>query len=269
MSNPPEVRRAILTHQDATRQVRESVERFARARWLAMEDYRDADVDRMVADVVPVSLGGQLRIAALTDNYMASLLTASGYPTPASGIPAEEVTGEALRGVPPEEVYRRSGVTVWAALSDGHDLQMATRMGLDRLMKTVAMDLQLAKTHAARWFGSRNSNVVGYRRVLTGAENCGLCVLASTQRYHKGELLPIHNGCDCEVAAITGKVDPGQVIDQERLDALHDLALERTGDYDPTGKKDVDYRKIRVREHGEYGPVLTWADQHFTGPRDI
>src|SRR5690606_41390264 len=102
MSNPPEVRRAILAHQGATRQVRESVERFARARWLAMEDYRDADVDRMVADVVPVSLGGQLRTAALTNNYMASLVTADGSPIPAGGIHAAESAGEALRGIPHE-----------------------------------------------------------------------------------------------------------------------------------------------------------------------
>src|SRR5690606_24150496 len=161
------------------------------------------DIDRVVDAVTPVALGGQQRIVALTDAYMAALATVSGYPQTPEGIPAAAATGAALRGVEPREVYRRAGVTVWTALAE---------------QESLSTDLQLARTHAAQWRQSRDSTVVGYRRVLSSGRNCALCVIASTQRYNRGELMPIHPGCGCTVAEIRGSVDPGQVIDQQRLD---------------------------------------------------
>jgi len=268
MATPPEVRDAILRHQSSVRQVREQVERHARMQWGALESYRDADIERVVTAVTPVALGSQQRVAALTDAYMAAVATASGMPQQPMGIPSDEVTGRALRGVDPREVYSRAGPTVWTALSDGHALSAAAAMGLDRLLSMLMTDIQLAKTRSAQWRSSRDESVVGYRRVLTGSENCSLCTVASTQRYHRGDLLPIHPGCDCDIAEIRGDVDPGQVIDPDRLEDLHQRVRDEFGMAD-RGGREIDYRDILVRDHGEYGPTLTWRGQRFTGPDDI
>lgn len=265
----PELRATIVQHQDAVRQVRAQVEQYARMAWGNMSSFRDADIDRVVDAVTPVALGGQQRIVALTDAYMAALATVSGYPQTPEGIPAAAATGAALRGVEPREVYRRAGVTVWTALAEQESLEAASRMGLRRLTSLLSTDLQLARTHAAQWRQSRDSTVVGYRRVLSSGRNCALCVIASTQRYNRGELMPIHPGCGCTVAEIRGSVDPGQVIDQQRLDELHESVRTQFGDWDPTGRVDMDYRQIMVRDHGEYGPTLTWRRHEFTGPADI
>lgn len=269
MATPPEVRAAILRHQAAVRQVRRQVERYLRMVWGGLGSYRDADIDRMVAAVLPVTLGAQQRVAALTDVYLASVATASGFPQPAAGIPTGEVTGRALRGVDPREVYRRPGSTVWTALSEGEPLSAAVALGGQRLLSIAMTDLQLAKTKTAQYRQSRDDSVVGYRRVLTGLENCGLCVVASTQRYHRGNLLPIHPGCDCDIAEIRGDVDPGQVIDPERLDQMHADVQAQLGIDADRSARIPDYRQITVRDHGEYGPTLTWRRHDFTGPSDI
>lgn len=106
-------------------------------------------------------------------------------------------------------------------------------------------------------------------RELYGEYDCALCMVASTQRYHKRDLAPIHPGCDCIVKTVTADYDPGQVIDEERLERIHDLVEEAVGRADRSGRA-VDYRKIIIaNDHGEIGPVLGFRGQRFTGPDDI
>uniref|UniRef100_UPI001D0D1143 hypothetical protein n=1 Tax=Klebsiella pneumoniae TaxID=573 RepID=UPI001D0D1143 len=81
-------------------------------------------------------------------------------------------------------------------------------------------DLQLAKTHQARSSFNR-SGVQFYRRVLTGNENCALCVIASTMRYRKNSLMPIHPGCDCDIDVIPPGMD-FDTISTELLNETHD-----------------------------------------------
>jgi len=268
MTTPPEVARTILTYQSQVASVRSQVLAFAERLWGGLSAWRDADIDRLVDALVPVSLGGQQRIAALTDAYMTAMATAAGLPVPVSGTPATRVTGEALRGVPPREVYRRAGVTVWSKLAEGQRLTDAVAAGKHRLIDMVATDLQLAKTKTAHAYMARDNTIRGYRRTLTGSENCAMCTLASTQRYHKAELAAIHPGCDCGVSPIRGNADPGQVISPARLEALHKAAAEQLGQSDRGGRA-PDYRNIMVREHGELGPVLTIRGQHFDGPSSV
>jgi len=56
-------------------------------------------------------------------------------------------------------------------------------------------DVELAVTHTVRERLADEPRYRFYRRVLTGMESCGLCVVASTQRYRKRDLLPIHPNC--------------------------------------------------------------------------
>ena len=263
--------RLVNAHQSAVAQVRARVESFIRRVWAGLGSYRDADIDRFVDAVVPVVLAGQRQIAQLTDVYLAAMAAKvfGGPPRPV-GVPAEAVTGTALRGVDPREVYRRPGVTVWTALSEGKSFDEAREEGLARAVLLALTDLQLARTHTARSILARDDRVVGHRRTLTGAENCGLCVVASTQRYHKADLQPIHPGCDCGVEPIYGTEDPGQVIDPDTLENVHEVIQERFGVSDRGARDPIDYRKVlTVREHGELGPVLTVSRHLFTGPNDF
>lgn len=265
MAIPEAERRTIVSYQGNTLRVREAVERFLRDTWLNMESYRDADIDRMAARVVPVVLGAARQTGAMTSAFLAASATAAlGEPVRprAAGAVAE------VRGVPASEVYRRPGATVWTALKDGKPLSAAVDEGLQRLLSLADTDLQLAQTHASRNFLSGDRRSTGFQRVLTGSENCGLCTLASTQRYHKERLMPVHPGCDCSVRPLYGDADPGQIISPARLEALHEAAAEQLGASDRSGRS-PDYRDIVVRDHGEYGPTLAWRDQHFTGPADI
>ncbi|HEV7949474.1 MAG TPA: hypothetical protein VGP24_06890, partial [Glaciihabitans sp.] len=210
-------------------------------------------------------------VATLTDAYLATLLSQmTGEVTRPTGLSMADVTGEAIRGVIPSDVYRRAGVEVWTALSNGATLREAADRGLKRALNMAMTDLQLTKTHTARRVLSGDSRVVGHRRVLTGSENCGLCYVASTQRYHKSRLQPIHPGCDCGVAPILGGSDPGQVIDEQQLSDTHAAIEERFGVSSDDARSAVDYRKVLlVRDHGELGPLLTVKGQHFDGPSSI
>lgn len=261
--------RIVNAYISADAQVRSRVRAFVERAWDGLDSYRDRDIDRFIRAVIPVVRGGQRQVASLTDAYLASIASeVLGAPTRHVGIPSEVITN--ARPVSPDEVYRRPGIEVWTALSQGKPLDAAVAAGKRRALSLALTDLQLAKTHAARSVMARDNRVVGHRRVLTGSEDCGLCRVAATQRYHKDNLQPIHPGCDCGVEPIYGSEDPGQVIDPESLDDTHAAVEDRFGVSDATGRDLLDYRKfLVVKEHGELGPLLTVKGQHFTGPSQI
>jgi hypothetical protein len=178
---------------DAT--LRDRVVAAVQAVFRGLGSWRDADIERFTAAVLPVVLGAQRQVGSLTQAYVTALI--ADMTGEAARPPAVDVaTGAVLRnGVDPVEVYARPIREVWKALAAGNDLNKALEIAALRLEQILATDLQLAKTHAARAVMSDDHRVVGYRRVLTGIKTCGLCVVASTQRYHRGDLMPIHPGC--------------------------------------------------------------------------
>lgn len=244
------------------RAIRNRIEQFARAQFAAGQ-YRDADLKRFVAAVVPVVLAGRRQVAILTDVYLAALLT-DLIGTPVR--PRPVIDTDTLRGVDAREVYARPYATVWTKLAAGTALDVAASAARARVTDLVLTDLQLAKTHTAQDVFTHTDGIGGYRRTLTGSENCGLCVVASTQRYHKAQLMPIHPGCDCGVAILAEREDPDP---DDRLAAAHEAIQERFGISD-SGARTPDYRKaLLVEEHGELGPVLTVKSHRFTGPDDL
>jgi hypothetical protein len=248
---------------------RRRTEAVVRAFWNRLPDHRSADIERFVQQVVPLVEGAQTQVAGLTDAYLAQTLTAlTGDPVAPVGIPTEVARG--ARGVPAAEVYQRPGVTVWNALADGVPYREAVERGLARALDLTSTDLQLAKTHSAQLVMEDNDDVAGYRRVLTGTHSCGLCVVASTQRYHRGNLMPCHPGCDCGVLPIVGDTDPGQVINESRLEGAHERIAERFGVSSSDARDPIDYRDVLItHEHGELGPILGVRGQKFTGPNDL
>lgn len=164
----------------------------------------------------------------------------------------------------------------------------------ERRARTLGLtDLQLATTNTAREVLQDDSRVWGYRRVLTGAENCGMCIVAATALYHTRNLMPLHPNCDCAVAPIVGTQDPGRFVNNHLIgeDAIpngtnkngvptfaadqtldignlledaHNAVAQRFG-RSYRDAKGIDYRKvILVREHGETGPTLTIARHKFS-----
>lgn len=232
----------------------------------SLGSYRDADADAFVDQVLPVVLGAQQQMGALTDAYLSQML---GDMFGGSSAPRGVELAPALRGTPPEEVYRRPFVTAWTALSQGKSMTVAVGEGSDRLASILGTDMQLARTHATQQVLGRDGRVQFYRRVLRGSYNCAMCVIASTQRYRKERLMPIHPGCDCGVRPLPGRGDPGQVIAPDLLEAAHDAVAKGTGQADRGGRL-PDYRDVIIeRQHGEIGTLMALRRHDFTGPKDI
>lgn len=249
------------SYQAAAERVRAQVEKYAIDLWGWLPSYRDRDIARFVDLLTPRVLAGQVQIANLTAAYMRDQ---TGLFVP---VDTSHVTGG--RGVNVAEVYRRPAVTTYTALSDGKTFTASIAAGGARLASLVAMDMQMAKVRQAQR-SLEGSTAGGFKRVLTGRENCALCMIASTQRYHKGDLLPIHPGCDCGVEPLPPGADlDDQVLDSDLLERVHAEVEARAGLVD-RGGREPDYRKLTlVREHGEYGPTLTWASDHFTSADDL
>lgn len=232
----------------------------------ATGSYRDEDADAFVEQILPLVLGAQQQMGALTDAYLSAMVADMfGGAAAARGVQIPQ----AVRRVAPEEVYRRPFVTIWTALSQGKSMTEAVRQGETRLASITGTDLQLVRTEATRQVLSRDGRVQFYRRVLRGSYNCAMCVIASTQRYRKERLMPIHPGCDCGTRPLPAGEDTSQVIEPDLLEAAHDAVQAGTGAVDRGGRL-PDYRDIIIdRQHGELGPLMALRRQDFTGPKDI
>lgn len=224
-------------------QVRRAVTGTVSRSWSSLADYRDEAIAGWARRTASTVQAGQVRTASLVDAYMAAYKAeVIGSAVGPVGIPLDVATG--ARGVPAAEVYGRMGPEVWSSLSRGLSFDEAVRAGLARALKTAETDLQLAKTHSSRYLIDNDTDAVSYRRVLNG-ESCTLCSQAATRVYHRGDLMPIHPGCDCGVRPVyedhpTPTPDPGTPVDDR-------------GD-------------VEVNHHSELGPVLTVHGQHFEGP---
>jgi hypothetical protein len=248
--------------------------------------WRDEDYERYLAVLQPQLEGLKVQAANLQAAYYQEVARANGEAFTPAPVQSSQLTDTNLRnGVDFSTVYRRPFVETWTALASGTLVTPSIERGATRAFQIASGDIQLASREAGLRQRQNNNNIVGYRRVLTGAENCALCAIASTQRYTRNQLKPIHPGCDCGEEPIYGDFDPGQVIDPEGLDSIHEALREQLGvsdrgaraaeigkfvEYEEGGTRLADFTEIIVtREHGEYGPTLAWRNQHFTGPADI
>lgn len=241
-----------------------------------------AGVADFIKRVLPLTGGAQRAMATLTNAYLNQAIG-----RPVTPINFDLVTGVALRNgeVKPSTLYSRPVVSMRTALAQGKTLGEAEAIGRKRLIDISGSDLQLAKTHTSREVltdavqnprRGPSQGVVGFRRVLSDRGNhCAMCILASTQRYHSFDLMPMHPGCQCSVAPIIGETDPGQVLDEEAVKRVHEVIARDLGRkyVAPSGRAgstragELDYRDIViVNNHGELGPVLGVRGQNFTGP---
>lgn len=267
-------------HQTTTKQIRDRTLAVTAARWDASPGYRDADIDRLISQILPQVQAGQLATATLTNAYIGQAARISGAAVAPAGVNRDAILG--YRGVPSADVYRRGAVTLYTALSNGSPFDAAVAYGLDRMLTIVATELQQAKNRQAQR-ALEASGFYGYRRVLTGLENCALCPIASTQKYSKHELMPIHPGCDCGVQPVKESDGPGTILDPDLLERTHALIDQKLGGPSDRGARDLGIEKtssagkplseytdlVVVNEHGELGPTLAWRSDKFTSAADI
>lgn len=251
-----------MDHADyaaASAAVREQLLAHAAAVWSSVS-LDDDGLSALVELMVPTVQAAQEQVASYTSVYFGE---ATG--TDPVAVSSDVVDG---RGVPAERVYARPIITARTELSKGKSVQQAVDAGGRRLQNIAGTDLQMAKVRQSRK-SLQSGGVRFYRRVLTGSENCALCMIAASQRYRVEDLLPIHGGCDCDVDTIPRGMDLDQVIDPQLLEATHQRIKEVTAVSDRGGRA-PEYRKLLVtREHGELGEVLTWRRDKFTTLEDL
>tara|TARA_R110000822_G_scaffold23271_1_gene72182 strand:- start:225 stop:2267 length:2043 start_codon:yes stop_codon:yes gene_type:complete len=230
--------------------------------------WRDEDIATFI-EQVSVPLEGIKRNAAssaIAYHEQVARVTKNAFKAP--GVAGLDLSMGALRnGANVNQVYGRPFVQMRMALVKGASFTDALDTGALTATSFARTEVQLSRRQASLFARKANDNIVGYLRTLTGRENCALCYAASTQRYHKGDLLPIHPACDCGEMPIYGDSDPGQIIDQQLLDKSHEAVGQRFGI--DAGGRAPDYRKIMIRDHGEMGPMLTVRGQKFTGPHSL
>lgn len=243
--------------------------KVARLAFEQLGSWRDADVERYISQIAPTLSGVKLKAAKSTVAFYKAMadLTNQDFTQPV--ITASDLTTKELRnGAGTSLVYNRPFVDLRTALSQGKTMTEAIEAGAKRAESLASTEVQLARRNAGLKARNANDRIVGYIRTLTGQENCGLCYVASTQRYTRGELMPIHPGCDCGEMPIYGTQDPGQVINEARLEAIHENVETRFG-VSARDARTLDYRAIKISEHGELGPVLTVRGQTSQSAGDV
>lgn len=163
------------------------------------------------------------------------------------------------------DVYPRLGVSpldVWMRPAEQYRYQISKNLrdndalikALERVEIMGHTDLSLARREEMRAIYTATPKIEGYRRVIhpelsQDGASCGLCVVASNRVYKTGQLLPIHDKCNCGTLPITRDQDPGRELNEEDLQRLYEEAgSNNAGDLLKT--------KVFYDEHGEMGPIL-------------
>lgn len=229
--------------------------------WYSLGSYGLETLQEFLELAIPIVEASREASFETTLSYMALQLENLGLDLGAS--PAFSDLG-IRNGVSLEEVYGRPHKVVWTKLSEGVPFDFARDYGAERVRQLAETDLQLTHTSTSRSLLADRNDIVGFRRVPTGDYTCALCLIASTQRYRKFDLMPIHPGCDCRVAPIVSDEPVDQVLDPVALEGIHEAVENMFGFSDRSGRK-IDYRKLLVvKDHGEYGPTLAKSGNKFT-----
>lgn len=184
-----------------------------RARTTALVTTADTSSTKaFVARVVPLVLAAQETTVAQADAYLSTEAgLATGTSTEPWGLDAGRLIGVvARRGDWLEDVYARNH-----RASEGSFAE--------RMAREVNTDITLADRSATFVHTEGDSRIVGYRRIASGTA-CGLCVVAATRRYRKGDLRPLHHACGCTTAPIYRNDPSWRKPDKAALNALYQRA---------------------------------------------
>lgn len=229
------------------------------AMWDRLGGVDQASLDmfaRQAAEIVGIT---QQQAATIAAAYVDTIVGFAGT-RPVNTIDIARAVANARNGTPLIDVYGRPTITARAQIADGKDLAHALRIARNRAVSSADTDVKLAARSAAR-DAMTSAGVTHYKRV-PDATACVFCLTASTKRYSSDHLMPMHNACGCSVMPLVGKAADSPIADRALLARLK--ASSDRPDYwnDPKAA-------TAVHEHGELGPVLTHAGDHFDGPAAV
>lgn len=249
-----------------------------RGAWLAQKSTRSA-ADRAAFQRHAESIirAAQHTVVALQGAYLSRAAEIAGQTWKTATVSSSFL--DTLRtGVDFSTEYERPFNQLYTALASGANYDQATQAGLTRLESLAKTDLQLAASRAGQQAVAKQPDagdtetgkphVVGYQRVTTSGHPCALCLIASTQRYHVEDLMPIHPGCQCIVDPIWGTGYTPRVIDVALLKQVHQAIKDEFGAKNAAARTipgtDIDYRDVLIVQHnGELGPVLAVRGQNW------
>jgi hypothetical protein len=168
--------------------------------------------------------------------------------------------------VAPSEVYHRPVEAFIWARRNGGTLAESKEEFEQRLREIAQADMLAAERDEASRVYDAYPRITGYRRIIhpersESGFSCGLCVVAASRTYSTDELLPLHNGCNCDTAPISDGSDPGRALNDDDLKSIYDAAGS-------TSAEDLLNTRVAFREHGELGPVLVKQGDHFRTPQE-
>jgi hypothetical protein len=226
----------------------------------------EAEVREFVTRYGPTRQAVLVTTARLVDAYIDAFLRAHGETPSGRPVDVSRLTREVRLGTDLDDYLARPFVEARTAISRGAAFDAAMGQAAGRLRNMVGTDVQQAYRLAVGQRLAAEPSIPGYRRVLVGAENCVLCIAASTVRYRTDKLMPIHPGCDCSVSVL----EPGMAVNQAgtitseipRLDQAKRIVREQGISFADRGrmaslKVDLDVLDDLVEvPHGELGPIL-------------
>lgn len=226
------------------------------------EWYSAAAVTEIATIAASQSVAGQQAAAGLAQQYASTLVTLMRGPSPRAQAPKALVLPAVRQGVDLVEVYTRPAAKYRREYAFSEDTTVATDAALSRAQELAETDHLLTRREATQ----QTFKALGINRLrrvihpeLSKSGTCGLCIAASTRTYVVDELMPIHVPfCKCTSVPVDGPDDPGATLNEKDLQGLYAAA---------GGTSAAKLKRIRMRQHGEYGPTLVDADHSFRGPR--
>jgi len=169
------------------------------------------------------------------------------------------------RGVNPLEVYQRPAEQYRYHASQGATDQVALGEALQRVTVLADTDLTLARREAMRDVYEATPTILGWRRIIhpelsKQGFSCGLCVVAADRVYSRGDLMPIHDECNCDTLPITEDNDPGRELNDDDLETIYDQAGGNSAG-------DLLKTKVYFLNHGELGPVISGGSRQGSKQR--
>jgi hypothetical protein len=228
------------------------------------EWYTAAAVAEIATQAASQSMAGQQMASGLAQQYARTLVDLMRPPTGVAIPPRALQLPPVRNGADLIEVYTRPAAKYRRTYAFTEDAEAAAADAIARAQELIETDQLLTRRDATQQT-FKSLGVQRLRRVihpeLSESGTCGLCAVASTRTYAVDELLSIHPPhCKCTSAPVDGNSDPGAVINEKDLAGLYDEAGGTSG---------AKLKRIRVRQHGEYGPTLVDAEHSFRGPREV
>lgn len=270
------------SQEDARAQIASSAVALAQAAVAGFRGWYSTDAitawAAQLADDITSFLAG---LASTVDAFVATII---GELTGVWFQPAGPIDVTTLRaGVTPAGTYARAAdVYRWqqsrldhaamALLTDPTPqlptLQSPQDAALGRIGQLVEMDTALVsrgQSRATMQAAAGKGRITGWRRVLHPEKakggSCGLCIAASDRIYHVADLMPLHEGCNCQTMPITATHDPGRELNAQDMAEVYAAA-------GGTGRDQLHRTRIQVNQHGELGPILA-APGKVRGPATV